>query len=108
MITDKRDRERIIQLAREGKQISNIWEDNFSNYDYWDIYEVIYGAGERSAVGVKRMITNRLNKLPSLSKSEQEEMITEIDDLVRYLYTRYKESQRKLDSIRNIMDNKNF
>ena len=108
MITDERDRERIVQLAREGKQISNIWEDDFSNYDYWDIYEVIYGAGERSAVGAKRMITNRLNKLPDLSKAEQKEMINEIDDLVCYLYTRYKESQRKLNGIRNIMDNKNF
>ena len=108
MITDERDCERIVQLAREGKKISNIWEDDFSNYDYWDIYEVIYGAGERSAVGAKRMITNRLNKLPDLSKAEQKEMINEIDDLVCYLYTRYKESQRKLNGIRNIMDNKNF
>lgn len=101
---DVRDSEKIVQLAREGKQISKIWEENFSNYDYWEVYVEVYGAGEKSSVGAKRMITNRLNKLSSLSKKEQEELIKEIDELVCYLYNRCKESQQKLDDIRGVIN----
>lgn len=101
---DKRDSEKMIQLAREGKQISKIWEEDFSQYDYWDIYVEVYGAGEKSSLGTKRMITNRLYKLSSLSKKEQAELIKEIDELVCYLYDRYKESQQKLDDIRAVVN----
>ncbi|MDX8289133.1 hypothetical protein SLL00_04990 [Metabacillus indicus] len=59
MITDKRDIEKIIKLAREGKQISRIWEEYFPHYDYWDIYFEIHEAGEKSALGTKRKITHR-------------------------------------------------
>jgi len=97
---DKRDSDKIVQLAREGKQISKIWEEEFSQYDYWEVYVEVYGAGEKSSVGAKRMITNRLNKLTSLPKKEQDDVISEIDELVCYLYSRYKESQQKLDDIR--------
>ncbi len=103
-IMDNRDSELIIKLAREGKPISRILEEDFPNYDYWDIYFAVNDAGERSSVGVKRKITNRLYKLTSLSKSEQEDVIREIDELVCFLYDRYKESQQKLDDIRSIMD----
>lgn len=101
---DKRDLEKIVQLAREGKAISKIWEDDFSNYDYWDIYIKVEEAGEKSSVGVKRKITNRLYKLTSLSNSEQEEVIKEIDELVCFLYDRYKENQKKLDDIRTVIN----
>lgn len=101
---DKRDSEKIIQLAREGKQISKIWDEDFPNYDYWEIYVEVYGAGEKSSVGTKRMITNRLNKLSSLPQKEQDEVIKEIDELVWHLYSRYKESQHKLDEIRAVIN----
>ncbi|MCT8975123.1 hypothetical protein N4T77_00770 [Clostridium sp. CX1] len=101
---DKRDSERIVQLAREGKQISKIWEEDFPQYDYWDIYIEVYAAGEKSSLGTKRMITNRLYKLTSLPKKEQDELIKEIDELVCYLYNRYKESQQKLDDIRGVIN----
>lgn len=65
---DQRDSEKIIRLAREGKQISKIWEEDFPNYDYWEIYVEVHAAGERSSLGIKRMITGRLNKLQTAKK----------------------------------------
>lgn len=100
---DKRDSDKIIQLVREGKQISKVMEEDFPQYDYWDIYTAAFNAGERSSMGVKRMISNRLQKLPNASPQEQNQIITDIDDLVCYLYSRYKESQQKLDEIRTII-----
>lgn len=101
---DTRDSEKMIKLAREGKQISKIHEEDFPNYEYFEICAEIYCAGERSALGTRRMITNRINKLPTLGKKEQQELIEEIDDLVWHLYTRYKESQQKLDDIRAVIE----
>ncbi|WP_127576410.1 hypothetical protein, partial [Paenibacillus barengoltzii] len=73
---NKKDFEEIIRLAREGKHISKIWSDHFPDYDYWEVYMEAYGAGERSSVGVKRMITARLNKLADAdSKDDREELI---------------------------------
>jgi len=101
---DKRDSEKMIQLAREGKEISKILKEDFPQYDYWDIYCEVYNAGEKSAVGTKRMITNRLNDLPTLSKQQQKKVIEEIDELVFHLYSRYREGQKKLDDIRNVVN----
>lgn len=101
---DKRDSEKMVKLAREGKQISKIFQEDFPNYNYWDIYLEVYGAGERSALGVKRMITNRLYKLTSIPANEQQVIIEEIDNLVYHLYSRFKESQEKLDEIRAIIE----
>jgi hypothetical protein len=103
-MVDKRDSDKMIQLAREGKQITKIFEEDFPNYDYWEVYWEVYGAGERSSLGAKRMISNRLNKLSSASKNEQKQIIDEIDDLVWHLYSRYKENQQKLDQIRSIIN----
>lgn len=103
---DERDSKKIIQLAREGKEISKICEEDFPQYDYWDVYFEVIVAGEKSSVGVKRMITNRLKKITSVPKDEQVELIDEINHLISHLYDRYKESQIKLDKIRNVI-NKN-
>ncbi len=101
---DERDSKKMIKLAREGKQISKIFQEDFPNYEYWDIYCEVYGAGERSVLGVKRMITNRLCKLPSIPPNEQQLIIDEINDLVYYLYSRFKVNQEKLDEIREIIE----
>lgn len=101
---DTRDSEIMIRLAREGKQISKIWEEDFPQYHYGDIYFEVYGAGEKSALGAKRMISTRLKKLTSVSKTEQLKMIEEINDLVWHLYDRHKENQHKLDDIREIIN----
>jgi len=103
---EKRDSEKMIQLAREGKRITRILSEDFPNYDYWDIYFEVYEAGERSATGVKRMISNRLKKLSSANKIDQDVIIDEINNLVWHLYTRAKENQKKLDSIRILINNK--
>jgi len=102
---NKKDSDEIIRLAREGKHISKIWSEHFSEYDYWEVYMEAYGAGERSSVGVKRMITARLDKLVDTdSKADREDLIEEINDLVLHLYTRYKASQQKLEQVRDIIN----
>ncbi|MGE7811246.1 hypothetical protein [Lysinibacillus capsici] len=103
---NKRDSEEMIRLAKEGKEISKIWSEDFNEYDYWEVYTEVYGAGERSSLGVKRMITSRLNKLAGTNNQEdREELIEEINELIWHLYSRYKESQQKLDEIRAIINN---
>lgn len=92
---DDRDKKQIIQFAREGMQITKIC-DAFPQYDYWEVYWAVYGAGEKSSLGTKRMISNRLKKMVAVSPSEQAELIEEINELVWHLYTRYQESQKKL------------
>ncbi|UZN01428.1 hypothetical protein OL548_34195 (plasmid) [Lysinibacillus sp. MHQ-1] len=51
---NKRDSEEMIRLAKEGKGISKIWSEDFNEYDYWEVYTEVYGAGERSSLGVKK------------------------------------------------------
>ncbi|MPM47416.1 hypothetical protein SDC9_94126 [bioreactor metagenome] len=102
---NQKDSEEIIRLAREGKHISKIWGEYFPNYDYWEVYMEAYGAGEKSSVGVKRMITSRLNKLAEAdSKADREDLIEEINSLVLHLYTRYKSNQQKLEQAREILN----
>jgi hypothetical protein len=105
MINDVRDTEKIIKLAREGKQIAKIWKEDFPQYDYWDIYMEIHEAGEKSALGTRKKITYRLNKLETLPKRSQSDVIDEVRELVDHLYIRYKESQKKLQEIRSVIEN---
>jgi len=58
----KQDSAKMRRLAKEGKQISKIATEDFPKLDYWDVYIEVYGAGERSSRGMKRMISIRLNK----------------------------------------------
>ncbi|MFT5706513.1 MAG: hypothetical protein ACI9ES_000792 [Oceanospirillaceae bacterium] len=102
---DDKQIEEIIRLASEGKQISKIWEEHFPDYDYYDVYFAAYDGGERSALGVKRMITTRLNKMADSRKSsERKEIQEELDDLVWYLYESLKTSQQKLEKIRSVIN----
>ncbi len=92
-------------LAQEGKQISKIWENDFPEYEYWDIYEAVYGGGGKSALGVKRTIANRLITLSETRKKvERTEIIQEVEELVWHLYDSLKSSQRKLEAIRKTLD----
>lgn len=101
---DERDIKRMVQLAREGKIISKIWEEDFPQYDYWDVYLEVNSAGERSAQGTKRMISNRLKKMTNASQAEQEALIDEVSGLVYHLYSRYKEGQLKLEKVRRAVE----
>lgn len=91
-------------LAREGKQISRIKDENYPQYEYWDIYNAVYGDGGRSARGVKKMISTRLNTLTGATKKERNEIIEEVHDLVWHLYDSLKSSQKKLDAIRKALE----
>ncbi|MGL6333899.1 hypothetical protein [Aeromonas jandaei] len=85
----------IQRIVREGKRISKIMEKDFPEYEYWDIYMAAYDGGERSALGVKRMITNRLNKMVESRKSlERKEIQEELDELAWHLYESLKDSQK--------------
>lgn len=95
----------IQKLVREGKQISKVMEDDFPEYEYWDIYMAAYDGGERSALGVKRMITARLNKMVESKKTtERKEIQEELDELIWRLYESLKDSQQKLEKIRKVIN----
>ncbi len=100
-----KDKTSIQALAKEGKQISKIMEQDFPEYEYWEIYEAVYDGGGKSALGVKRTIANRLNTLSDTRKKEERsEIIEEVEELVWHLYDSLKASQRKLDAIRKTLD----
>ena len=103
MPISKSDSEKMIRLAKEGKQISRIVADNFPMLGYWDVYFEIYGSGERSARGVKSMITSRLNKIATATKSERQIIVDELHELVWHLYKNHKTNQSKLDKIRKAL-----
>lgn len=71
MAVPKKDSEQMQRLAQEGKQISKIQKEDFKEYSYLDIYIEVYGSGERSSLGIKRMITGRLNKAITSSKRSE-------------------------------------
>jgi hypothetical protein len=97
------DSNKMKTLAQEGRQISKIMED-FPGYSYWDIYFEVHGRGQRSALGVKRMIANRLNRLVDATKEERKTIVDEVDDLVWHLYNNHITNQRKLQKIRKALE----
>lgn len=103
MAVTKKDSAEMNRLAQEGKQISKIQKEDFKEYSYWDIYIEVYGSGERSSVGIKRMITGRLNKLINSPKNERRLIVKEIDELVWHLYENHKINQKKIDTIRKAL-----
>lgn len=101
----KEDKVEMQALASEGKQISKIMQQDFPEYDYWEIYEAVYDGGGKSALGVKRTIANRLETLISTGRTqEREAIVEEVDDLVWHLYENLKAGQKKFESIRKILD----
>lgn len=112
MYMEQRDIDTIIRLSKEGKQISRIREEDYPELDYDEIYEIIYEAGERSAQGVKRIISNRINELndmiahkDSYQVDELQNIVSEINGWVNFLYERHRANQKKLDSIREVINN---
>ena len=103
MAIGERDAEKIKTLAKEGKRISRIVTEDYPEYDYWDVYSIVYGSGGQAGQGVKRKITNRLNQLASPKVPNKQDIIVELDDLCCFLYDNYKKNQEKLNSIRKIL-----
>lgn len=103
MTISRADSAKMRSLAKEGKQISKIWADEFPALDYLDVYWEVYGSGGRSAQGIKRMITERLNSLVEANKAERKTIVAEIDGLVWHLYSNHKQNQQKLDKLRKVL-----
>ncbi len=100
-----KDKLAIQALAKEGKRLSKIVEEDFPDYEYIEIYEAVYDHGGKSALGAKRTITNRLSTLIETGKKkEREEIIEEVEELVCHLYDSLKSSQKKLQAIRKALD----
>ena len=97
------DSSKMQRLAQEGKPISRIAGEDFPALDYWDVYIEVYGAGERSSRGIKKMITIRLNRLTDSPKAERRAIVDELHDLVWHLYENHKTNQRKLEKIRKAL-----
>lgn len=101
MAIAKADSTKMQRLAKEGKPISKIMSDDFPHLDYSDVYFEVYGAGERSSQGIKRMITTRLEALTeSTNKSDRRAIAEELQGLVWHLYDNHKTNQQKLSKIR--------
>lgn len=101
MAISKTDSKRMRQLAQEGKQISKILSEDFPKLDYSDVYFEVYNAGQSSALGIKRMITNRIEAMAAnTSKTQRNIMATELNELVWHLYQNHKKNREKLSKIR--------
>ena len=73
--------------------------------DYSEVYIEVYSVGERSSIGIKRMITNRLNAMANgKSKSERSDIVEELRELVWHLYDNHKINQEKLSKIREALE----
>lgn len=104
MPISKPESEKMRRLAKEGKQISKIVSDDFPNYEYLEVYLEVYASGERSARGVKRMISTRLNELVAVgAKADRKIIVEELHDLVWHLYENHKANQQKLEKIRAVL-----
>jgi hypothetical protein len=80
-------------------------EQDFPEYDYWEIYQAVYDEGGKSALGAKRTIANRLMTLAETKKKqERAQIIEEIEELVWHLYNSLKDSQQKLDVLRKVLN----
>ena len=106
MAIPQSNQEKILRLVQEGKPLSKIAEEDFPDIDYWEIWWTVWEGGERSARGVKKMITNRLNSLIEAGKKQdRQQLIDEISDLVSYLYKNHKKISEKLGKIRKTLEN---
>lgn len=104
MTVTKAESKKMQSLAKEGKKIADIQKQDFPKFSYLDVYLEIYGTGGRGAIGVKRMITNRINVIAaSKSKSERKEIAVELQELVWHLYNNHKSNQAKLAKIRETL-----
>jgi hypothetical protein len=93
------------ELAKEGKSIRKIMDENFPELSYWDVYFEVRGDGGRGAIGIKRMITNRINALAeSKILAERAEIAEELKELVWQLYQNHKTNYEKLRQIREAID----
>jgi hypothetical protein len=100
----KKDADKMVRLAQEGKTIADMWRDDFERrYAYEDIYWAVRGQGQASALGLQRSISNRLKKLARCSQTERDAIIEEVGELGRHIYDNLRTNQKKLESIRRAL-----
>lgn len=105
MAVSKADSKKIQELAKEGKQIKQIRTENFPHLSYLDVYLEVRGSDGRSAIGIKRMITGRINALAESRRgAERAELAEELNELVWSLYTNHKANHKKLAQIRKALE----
>jgi hypothetical protein len=104
MAISESDSKKMRRLAEEGKRIAQIVREDFPTHEYSEVYLEVYGNGQRSAQGVKRMITNRLKEMAANpSKAERDLIANELHKLVWGLYNNHKTNQEKLNKIRRVL-----
>ncbi len=101
MPVSKNDSKKMQRLAQEGKKISKILSEDFPDLDYLDVYFAVHEGGERSSLGVKREITNRLSELVENTIAKDRRKQSEVlHELIGYLYNSHKTNTAKLAKIR--------
>ena len=86
------------RMAREGKTIRQISEE--LGIDYSDAWGYVPGSWQ----GMKKMITNRINKLINeKDRSVREQLAFEVQEYVDSLYYSGKHLSRMVDRIRNTL-----
>ncbi len=101
---DDDDRVMIARLVGEGNQVKQVWEENFPQYTYDEVYWAAYGEGKRSALGTQRMISRRLEDLEHAVKEERRALIKDLGDLVWQQYQIITSNAKKLAAIRKALD----
>ena len=105
MNISKADSDKIRRLVQEGKRIAQISSEDFPDLDYWDVYFEALGGGERSAQGIKKMITNRVNTLVECQDKKDRAIIAnDLQGLVWHLYRDHKTNTEKLQKIRKALE----
>ena len=92
MEINKKDLSIMERMRKSGHPISEIYA-KFAEYDYWEIH---WSLEQTSFLGLKRMITNRLNKIENRKNANK---INELKELINCLYYNAQESNKKLQKI---------
>ena len=99
MAIPKHELDEMNRLIEGGKHISQVWEI-YPKYDYLQIYNEV---NDYSLLGKKRMITNLINKVrKSKSKTERDDFLDTINELVSGIYELTKKNGKKLVEINKI------
>ena len=104
MAFSKKESEKMLRLAQEGMMISKIQSEYFPEYDYFDIYCEISSGGEKSATGMRRLISNRFKWYKNANtEADRNRFLEEADAAMWHIYNNLKKNQTKLDNIRKVL-----
>lgn len=99
MELDQATIDEIRRQARQGKTIAQIGKE--LRVDYWEVWN----HAERSWLGTKWIITNRLNRLAKENDpAERRRLADEADECVGYLYYEGRRMGRQIDRARKTLN----